>query len=133
VFLAFRNDVPDFRGSGALRNTRAAISFQWSSTSKYTPSPDEIGGGVGIPNQATGILNSSAGAPTNLIVTKDVAMGSMRAGAFLRVNNLLNSQACCGGLYTLEERRLIASGLPVSPPDETTQLRRFFAGLNISF
>lgn len=133
VFLAFRNDVPDFRGSGALRNTRAALSFSWSSTSKFTPSPDEVGGGVGVPSPATGVLSSSAGAPTNLLVTKDLTVGNVRYGAFLRVNNLMNSAACCGGLYTLEERRLIAAGLPVAPPDETTQLRRFFTGLNISF
>ena len=133
VFLAFRNDVPAFTGANALRNVRAALSYSWSSASRFTPSPDETGGGIGVPNPAVGVLNSTYGAPTNVIVTKDLAVGNVRYGMFLRVNNLLNSQACCGGLYTLEERRLIASGLPVSPPDQRTQMRRFFTGLTLAF
>jgi len=133
VFFAFRNDVPDFRGLSALRNVRAALSYSWSSSSRFTPSPDETSGGIGVPNQAAGVLNSSSGAPTNVIVTKDLVVGNLRYGIFLRVNNLLNSQACCGGLYTIEERRLISSGLPVSPPDQRTQMRRFFAGLTLAF
>jgi outer membrane receptor protein involved in Fe transport len=130
LFLDFRREVPRFPLSSLMRNTRVALTYSWTSKSGFTLGGNETTGGQ--PNPVATLLAGATNNPLSAMVTKEFLVGNARYGLFLRITNLLNDQRE-GGPLTLEERRLIASGLPVTAPEERMQGRRFFAGVNIEY
>lgn len=130
LFLDFRRDVPSFPLSSLLRNTRAVVTYSWTSESGFRlASTDPT---AGQPNTISSLLAGATTNPLSLMMSKEFLIANARYGLFLRITNLLNDQNG-GSPLTLEERRLIASGLPVTAPEERMQGRRFFAGINIEY
>jgi hypothetical protein len=129
-FLDFRRDVPSFPLSSLMRNTRLALTYSWTSESGFRLISNDATGGQ--PNPVSALLAGATNNPLSMMATKEFLVANARYGLFLRITNLLNDQRE-GGPLTLEERRLIASGLPVTAPEERMQGRRFFAGVNIEY
>jgi hypothetical protein len=113
-----------------MRNTRLALTYSWTSESGFTLGSNDATGGQ--PNPGATLLAGATTNPLSLLMSKEFLVANARYGLFLRITNLLNDQLA-GGPLTLEERRLIASGLPVTAPEERMQGRRFFAGINIEY
>jgi hypothetical protein len=130
LFVDFRREVPSFPGSSLMRNTRLALTYSWASASGFSLANSDATGGQ--QNPVASILAGTTTSPLSAILTKEFDLASARYGVFLRVTNLLNSKTDAIPL-TLEERRLVASGLPIDSPEERVQGRRFFAGLNIAY
>lgn len=131
LFVQFRDDVPASLGrigSMLLRDTRVALTGFWSkgpSDGQRLESTAAVGGSpIGVESGVDRPAN-----PVNLAITKDLGGAGVRYSLFLRAMNLFNSQACCGGFATIEERRAIATGLPGSQPDERMQYRGVFIGI----
>jgi outer membrane receptor for ferrienterochelin and colicin len=131
VFVDFRREVPGFPLSSLMRNTRAVLTYSWTSESGFRLTTTE-GSGAGQPSAVSTLLAGATNNPLSLMMTKDFMVANARYGLFLRITNLLNDQNE-GAPLTIEERRLIASGLPVTAPEERMQGRRFFAGFNIEY
>ncbi len=131
LFVQFGNaGAPRLGRLGTLlfRDSRVALTAFWS----RGPSAGQLFEGTAVVGGSPVSIETAADRPANpvnLAITKDIGRGALRYSVFVRAMNLFNSEACCGGLSTLEERRAIAAGLPGSQPDQRLQFRSIFAGV----
>lgn len=130
LFFDFRRQVPKFAGASLLRNTRAAFTYSWTSESGFNAATSDVTGGQ--QNLLASLLSGASNNSLSTMLSKDFLVSNARYSIFVRITNLLNSQGA-GVPLTLEERRLVASGLSVQSPSERLQGRRFFAGATIEY
>jgi uncharacterized membrane protein len=144
-----RNDIPNFRGASALRNTRFSLTYSLAQGGVYTPIRNFAISGV--VNQLTASEQNTGRGPStqmaNIQIQKDLQVGPMRYGAFIRISNAFNivncqqvfpnTGNCNSGVREFSQRRegngIGTSSTALDQPEFRSQTRRYFTGLTITF
>ncbi len=147
--VAVREEVPSWNWGHLLRNSSATLTFSYFSGFPYTPVRAQNIGDTFNDGNAADVNTGRAPAvqQLNAIVQKGFNIGTVRYGAFVRIDNLLdrkncvqvfvNTGTCDSGLRDFSNRRVgnfnEVSSTNFDQPEFFGSRRSIFTGLSINF